>query len=604
MECQVCFHNFDSNNRRPRTLPCKHSYCTACLQKILHGRNLKCPRCKVSHSIENIDAVPVTYIFDDIAASPRSAIVCGGKKSFNDSHTAFDKLEHNKKMSISDKMNCNTNSNSSDSLETNDRYFSKMSSGVSISSLNSKIAELKASSSYLYEGRSLDTCVRAMTSMSEPATITKPKFVEDISTYQSQTTSGNSTLERDIRKSGALVTSSSNSEPTVINMEKVKSQNSRKMSDFDHPKHNFLLSPSYSSIPSRINTPSINTDPGVRTYSSLSHTPDMMNSTCLETESTITNDAVFDDEPNSVLSHYMLVPSSASMSSLSIDSDHSVMIPQCIQIEDLCTEHKFECNFYCKTHSQWVCRDCTVIEHKLENCNIISKKQAVEGLRTREIEAIDAEQNARRELVKKLENYTSKLQFKETLRKDLRRRLVKLMQDNQEELHSLQEVQGNLNQVLVETRDKPCILDAAKKMIQAAEGRKSIIKATEEVMPLISSAKEWRAVQELKSTAVQSKNWEVKIDLVELEESSAKNKELENQVKSLEQRASELELQVIQLSKKLEEEQTLRRKAQEQLQALQSQQYTEHDTKESLQYQMKNLETERAVLKLLRKTYN
>ncbi|XP_034236633.1 E3 ubiquitin-protein ligase TRIM32-like [Thrips palmi] len=40
MECQVCLQNFDSTERRPKVLPCGHSFCLRCLQG-LHVK--KCP---------------------------------------------------------------------------------------------------------------------------------------------------------------------------------------------------------------------------------------------------------------------------------------------------------------------------------------------------------------------------------------------------------------------------------------------------------------------------------------------------------------------------------------------------------------------------------
>jgi hypothetical protein len=46
LECQICFEEYNNNNKKPVVLDCGHSICQICLQQILSSnqRNLiKCP---------------------------------------------------------------------------------------------------------------------------------------------------------------------------------------------------------------------------------------------------------------------------------------------------------------------------------------------------------------------------------------------------------------------------------------------------------------------------------------------------------------------------------------------------------------------------------
>jgi hypothetical protein len=32
LHCSVCFHKYDDNLKRPKSLPCSHTFCLTCLQ--------------------------------------------------------------------------------------------------------------------------------------------------------------------------------------------------------------------------------------------------------------------------------------------------------------------------------------------------------------------------------------------------------------------------------------------------------------------------------------------------------------------------------------------------------------------------------------------
>ena len=66
MECGVCFHVYDEDNRRPRSLGCGHSFCTVCTGEMITQKGLACPTCRTVHEVTQIAQVPVNYSLMEI----------------------------------------------------------------------------------------------------------------------------------------------------------------------------------------------------------------------------------------------------------------------------------------------------------------------------------------------------------------------------------------------------------------------------------------------------------------------------------------------------------------------------------------------------------
>ena len=45
-ECSICFERFNDENKCPRLLSCGHSFCSCCLERLLHGNTIDCPKCR------------------------------------------------------------------------------------------------------------------------------------------------------------------------------------------------------------------------------------------------------------------------------------------------------------------------------------------------------------------------------------------------------------------------------------------------------------------------------------------------------------------------------------------------------------------------------
>ena len=45
-ECSICFERYNDENKCPRLLSCGHSFCSCCLERILRGNTIDCPKCR------------------------------------------------------------------------------------------------------------------------------------------------------------------------------------------------------------------------------------------------------------------------------------------------------------------------------------------------------------------------------------------------------------------------------------------------------------------------------------------------------------------------------------------------------------------------------
>ncbi|XP_064100973.1 uncharacterized protein LOC135211614 isoform X2 [Macrobrachium nipponense] len=67
-ECKVCLENFDSVSRRPRSLPCGHTFCTSCISDLIKNRKISCPHCRRRHTLKQATELPISYIVEEFMA--------------------------------------------------------------------------------------------------------------------------------------------------------------------------------------------------------------------------------------------------------------------------------------------------------------------------------------------------------------------------------------------------------------------------------------------------------------------------------------------------------------------------------------------------------
>ena len=45
-ECSICFEGYNDEDKSPRLLSCGHSFCSRCLERLLRGNTIDCPKCR------------------------------------------------------------------------------------------------------------------------------------------------------------------------------------------------------------------------------------------------------------------------------------------------------------------------------------------------------------------------------------------------------------------------------------------------------------------------------------------------------------------------------------------------------------------------------
>ena len=58
-ECQVCLE--EMTKKKPRLLPCGHSFCSSCLNEILRPEGFRCPTCRFKVDETDINRIPVNF---------------------------------------------------------------------------------------------------------------------------------------------------------------------------------------------------------------------------------------------------------------------------------------------------------------------------------------------------------------------------------------------------------------------------------------------------------------------------------------------------------------------------------------------------------------
>ena len=45
-ECLICYEGYNDEKKCPRLLSCGHTFCSSCLERLLHGNSIDCPKCR------------------------------------------------------------------------------------------------------------------------------------------------------------------------------------------------------------------------------------------------------------------------------------------------------------------------------------------------------------------------------------------------------------------------------------------------------------------------------------------------------------------------------------------------------------------------------
>ncbi|CAL4108336.1 unnamed protein product [Meganyctiphanes norvegica] len=218
-----------------------------------------------------------------------------------------------------------------------------------------------------------------------------------------------------------------------------------------------------------------------------------------------------------------------------------------------CKEHYYELNFFCETHKEWICRDCTVIKHKpcshsnllsWDNetyCQVIPKKERLDIIKSEKIEEV--KNNSEIYLTHfrcYVNEYRSELSEKLTIREDLKTRLKIFMEENDFEILCLLMKLNSSSNILSNIEEKKILAEVAKDEIIKAQRRMSVEETGENIEKIIILTHEWGEKEKNKILAEKKNITDVKITLKEHEELELKLCEIERSLSDSNDKIEEL----------------------------------------------------------------
>jgi len=69
LKCGICYEQYDSSERRPRTLPCHHFFCTSCIGNNIQASFHQCPSCRHRIEIISVSTLPANTLMEDLLHS-------------------------------------------------------------------------------------------------------------------------------------------------------------------------------------------------------------------------------------------------------------------------------------------------------------------------------------------------------------------------------------------------------------------------------------------------------------------------------------------------------------------------------------------------------
>ncbi|CAL4140867.1 unnamed protein product [Meganyctiphanes norvegica] len=66
LECNVCYLRYNEADRRPRVLPCGHSFCTPCLTATIQKGSRTCPGCREPINTMSATRLPINFELESL----------------------------------------------------------------------------------------------------------------------------------------------------------------------------------------------------------------------------------------------------------------------------------------------------------------------------------------------------------------------------------------------------------------------------------------------------------------------------------------------------------------------------------------------------------
>ncbi|CAL4209580.1 unnamed protein product, partial [Meganyctiphanes norvegica] len=160
--------------------------------------------------------------------------------------------------------------------------------------------------------------------------------------------------------------------------------------------------------------------------------------------------------------------------------------------EGPCSTHKKSfLYFYCDTHSLKICKECTIIDHPVTNCNIISFKEEVERRKGENIQQtsstitdVNDTISALGETIKENKDMVSKQEVKIM-------QLEKSIEDERKQIAKRKITTEKAKELMNQGKIRRRHIEDAQKNLQQSNTKKTIFKTTNEIRNVQTNIKNW-----------------------------------------------------------------------------------------------------------------
>lgn len=115
-----------------------------------------------------------------------------------------------------------------------------------------------------------------------------------------------------------------------------------------------------------------------------------------------------------------------------------------------CTEHKFNCMFYCETHHVFICHVCTIVEHPNNKCSVITKQEAIDQKKVLYSDTLEKLTKSTSDLIAKYELYSIDIEASKVKHKDLSSKLNELAKQHSNQTKKLEQSYNNIRYAIEE----------------------------------------------------------------------------------------------------------------------------------------------------------
>ncbi|XP_042883048.1 uncharacterized protein LOC122260027 [Penaeus japonicus] len=98
MDCKVCLDKFNEEDKRPRYIPCGHTFCSFCLSNLFRNGSVSCPTCRAKHTASDVAQFPIAYLVEELIKN------CNVRRTLETAGPATSPSEPNAKKGISKKL--------------------------------------------------------------------------------------------------------------------------------------------------------------------------------------------------------------------------------------------------------------------------------------------------------------------------------------------------------------------------------------------------------------------------------------------------------------------------------------------------------------------